>query len=102
MQPFIPARLRKALTFLRPRVPGGPVDDPADLPAALDPLFDDSFALAAAMRAQGGECYLIEMPGTAHGGVPFGYAPACRALMIQTARDLLNADAPDDIPGGTA
>ena len=34
MQPFIPARLKQALTFLRLRVPGGPVDDPADLPAA--------------------------------------------------------------------
>lgn len=29
MQPFIPARLKQALTVLRLRVPGGPADRPA-------------------------------------------------------------------------
>ena len=69
--------------------------------AALDPLFDDSFALASALRAQGGECYLIEMPGVAHCGVPFGYDPAFRTLMARLAADLLGAGKPGR-PRGSA
>ena len=70
--------------------------------AALDPLFDDSFALASALRAQGGECYLIEMPGVAHCGVPFGYDPAFRTLMARLAADLLGAGKPGRPRGSAA
>lgn len=61
--------------------------------AALDPLFDDSFAFAQAMRAQGRECYLTEMLGVTHAGLPFGYEPAYYALMVHVIRTLLEKDA---------
>lgn len=33
MQPFVPARLKKALSFLRLRLPGGPVEHAGELSA---------------------------------------------------------------------
>lgn len=79
MQPFIPVRLKKSLRFLRPWVPGGPVHGLVPLPAAaLAPLFDASFDLASALRAQGDEYYPFEVPGAIHGGSPRGDEPVLK------------------------